>query len=448
MTTAATPAQGSTLPRAWLVAALLAAAYTVAFVDRQILNLLIDPIRGTLAVSDTQVSLLQGAAFSGAYILFTPLFGRLADRANRSRILVFGVLTWCICTIGCGLSGSFGTLFVFRFGVGAAEACVSPLAWSLLADYFAPEKLPRALSIYLLGPYIGGGLALIFGGALLGRADALSDSVALLSTMEPWQVTLALAGMAGLPLVLLLLLVREPTRRGTAGVAQEPPTMRQIAAFFSRHRAFFGRFYAAMALIVIVLYALPTWMPAVLARRFEVSLATIGLQYGIVVLIAGTGGVLTGPVINTWLRNRGHSGSQVILAACAAGALVPATAVLPFAPSYGLMLALAGLITFLFSLPQATSASALQMAAPPRMRGVAAAIYVFIVSVVGLGIAPLLVALITDRIFGDPARLSISLALVCSISAAAAVWLAARSLPHYRRMVADIDEAAKSGEGV
>jgi predicted MFS family arabinose efflux permease len=430
-----------------LVAWLLAAAYTLAFVDRQILNLLIDPVRRTLEISDTQVSLLQGAAFSTAYILFTPLFGRLADRGRRNRVLLLGTLVWCICTVGCGLSGSFEWLFVFRFGIGAAEACVSPIAWSLLADYFSREQLPRALSIYLMGPYLGAGLALIFGGALLGKASVLSDILRPFGALEPWQATLVVVGLAGLAVVALLFLVREPPRRGDpTATAAEPPSLRQIAAFFWGQRAFFGRFYAAMAMIVIVLYALPTWMPTVLSRRFDESLSKIGLEYGLIVLFAGTAGVLTGPMVNTWLRTRSGSGSQVTLAAGAAAALVPTTMLLPLAPTYYTTLVLAGVITFLFSLPQATSASALQMAAPARMRGVAAAIYVFIVSVVGLGIAPLLVALITDRVFGDPARLSTSLAIVCAISAVGAAWLAARALPYYRRMVVEFDQEAKREE--
>lgn len=434
-----------TLPKAWLVAALLAAAYTLAFIDRQILNLLIDPIRETLDISDTEVAVLQGAAFSSAYILFTPLFGRLADRGNRSRILLLGTFVWCLCTLGCGLSNTFAALFVFRFGVGAAEASVSPVAWSLLADYFSSDKLPRALSIYMLGPYVGGGLALIFGGTLLAQADGLALRYAFLGGYEPWQLTLAVAGVAGLAVVLAIAFIREPPRRSLSGIVEAPPSVRHIGSFFWGNRAFFGRFYAAMAMIVIVLYALPTWMPTVLSRQFGVDLSRIGLEYGIIVLVAGTAGVLTGPAINGWLRARGHVASPVMIAGGSACALIPATLALPFISSYPAMLATAGLITLLFSLPQATSASALQMAAPARMRGVAAAIYVFIVSVVGLGVAPLLVALITDHVFGDPAQLPTSLAIVCGISALGAAWFSAQAIPHYRQMVANIDEQAKIG---
>lgn len=126
---------------AWYVLLFLTLAYTVAFIDRQVLNLLVDPIKLDLLLSDTQISLLQGVAFMSTYIALGPLFGRWVDTGNRRNVLVFGVVVWSGFTVMCGLVSSFWGLFIARAGIGAAEACLAPAAWSLIADYFSKERL-------------------------------------------------------------------------------------------------------------------------------------------------------------------------------------------------------------------------------------------------------------------------------------------------------------------
>jgi MFS family permease len=187
-----------------------------------------------------------------------------------------------------------------------------------------------------------------------------------------------------------------------------------------------------MAAIIIVLYALPAWMPAVLMRQHGADPASVGIEYGSLVLIAGTVGVLSGPLVGGWLERRGHSGSTVLVAGIAGIALVPASVAIALAPSYGAGLAAAAVATFFFSLPQAMAASALQLATPSGMRGIAASMYVFLVAVIGLGISPTIVALLTDYVFADPAKVGTSLGIVCATSAAFGAWLAFRALPHYR----------------
>ncbi|MEZ5459425.1 MAG: MFS transporter [Steroidobacteraceae bacterium] len=417
---------------------LLTLAYTVAFIDRQLLNLLVDPIKLDIIASDTEISLLQGFAFMGAYILFGPLFGRLADAGNRRNIMVWGVAAWSACTVACGLSDGFWGLFIARAGVGAAEACLVPAAWSILSDSYSRQELPRAMSVFLMGPYLGGGLALIFGGLVLGSVAGIRDALPLLAGFTPWQLTFIVVGAPGLLLAAAIgIWVREPPRRqlaeqgSTDGDAAQF-TVREVAQFLWQRRAFYLRFYLGMAMLVMVLYALPAWVPSYLTRSFNADRATLGLQYGALVLIAGSVGVLSGPAVGRWLAKRHPLDSPVRTALIAALCLLPVSAALPFAPSYATVLACAGLATFCFSLPQAMFASALQLATPNRMRGVVSSLWVFIASVAGLGVAPTLVALITDHVFRDPARVGASLGIVCGGAAAVASWLIWRALPHYR----------------
>jgi MFS transporter, Spinster family, sphingosine-1-phosphate transporter len=427
---------------------LLTLAYTVAFIDRQLLNLLVDPIKLDIIASDTAISLLQGFAFMGAFILFGPFFGRLADSGNRRNIIVGGVAAWSAFTVACGFADSFWSLFLARAAVGAAEACLVPAAWSLLSDSFSKDRLPRAMSFFLMGPYLGGGLALIFGGVVLGSAEDIRAALPVLASFEPWQLTFVLVGAPGLLLALVIgVWIREPVRRalaadqGASGPARVF-TVSEVARFVWNGRAFFVRFYAGMALLVMVLYALPAWVPSYLTRNFAADRATLGLHYGTVVLVMGTVGVLCGPAFARWLARRHPSDSPVRTAMISALCLLPVAVALPLAPSYASVLACAGLATFFFSLPQALFASALQLATPNRMRGVISSLWVFIASVMGLGAAPTLVALITDHVFKDPTRVGASLGIVCGGAALGASYLIWRALPHYRAAVADPERFA------
>lgn len=419
---------------AWYVLFILTFAFTVAFIDRQVLNLLVEDIKRDLLLTDTQMSLLQGIAFMGSYIAFSPLFGRWADVANRRNILVFGVATWSIFSALCGLADSYWELFLARVAVGAAEACLAPAAWSLIADYFSRERLPRAMSIYLMGPYIGGGLAMIAGGIVIGSMGELRQALPFLAGLEPWQLTFVMIGAPGVLLAIALLSVREPPRGAqAAGVHDRSFTLREVVAFLWAGRAFYVRFYLGMALIVIALYALPAWIPAFLMRHHGADPTTVGLQYGVLVLIMGSAGVLSGPLVDRWLAVRGYQDSSIRTAVIASLGLLVFTAGIPLMPGFaGALVAAAG-GTFFYSLPQAMSAAALQLATPNRIRGIVASLYLFVLSVIGLGAAPTVVALVTDRLFGDPARVGESLAIVCASSAAGAAALLFSALPHYRR---------------
>lgn len=433
-TEAAFAPTGDRASYAWYVLFLLTFAYTVAFIDRQVLNLLVEDIKRDLLLTDTQLSLLQGIAFMGSYIVFSPWFGRWADVGNRRNILVFGVGTWSVFSAMCGFAENYWQLFLARAAVGAAEACLAPAAWSLIADYFNRERLPRAMSIYLMGPYIGGGLAMIAGGVVIGSMATLRELAPVLVHMEPWQLTFVVIGFPGVLLALVLLTIREPMRGAqTVGTRDRSFSMREVIAFLWEGRAFYVRFYLGMALIVIVLYALPAWMPSFLMRAHGADPTTVGLRYGVLVLIMGSVGVLSGPFVNRWLARRGHTDSPIRVAALASIGLVICAALLPLLPGFaGALVAAAG-GTFFFSLPQAMSATALQLATPNRMRGIVASLYLFVLSVIGLGAAPTVVAVVTDRVFGDPAKVGLSLAVVCASSAAGAAALLFSALPHYRR---------------
>ena len=252
---------------AWWALILLTATYTFSFVDRQIINLLVDPIRADLSLSDSEVSFLQGLAFVMPYVLLSIPIGRIVDRANRIRVLIIGILVWTVSCISCGLARNFWQLGVARVGVGAGEASVTPASWSLLADYFPEEKRALPVSLFLMGPYLGAGLSLILGAEVIAWASGLGTfSLPLIGALAPWQLTFMLVALPGLCMALLLPLLTEPVRSERLTSGNEAMSWRAARDFIWPRRGLFGAYLLGAPFVVLVLYALQAWVPSLLIR--------------------------------------------------------------------------------------------------------------------------------------------------------------------------------------
>jgi MFS family permease len=203
------------LTYAWYVVGVLTFVYVFSFIDRQILNLLVRPIRRDLGISDTQMSLLMGLSFAVFYTFFGIPLGRLADSKSRRTIIAIGFAFWSLFTAGCGLARNFTQMLLLRMGVGVGEAALSPSAFSIISDYFPPKRRATAISVYSMGIYIGSGLAFIIGGTVAGFASQQEIwQLPLIGDTRPWQVVFFIVGLPGVFLSLLMYTVREPARRG------------------------------------------------------------------------------------------------------------------------------------------------------------------------------------------------------------------------------------------
>ena len=182
--------------RAWYAVAVFALALAISFLDRSILSLLIGPIKRDLGLSDFKASLLIGFAFVFFYMFMGLPIARLVDTKSRRLIIGCGVALWSLMTSLCGLAQNFTQLFIARIGVGVGEACNGPATFSMLADLFPRERLPRAIAVLNLGFVAGTGLALLLGGAVIHLVSTLpSISVPGLGALHPWQVTFILVGI-------------------------------------------------------------------------------------------------------------------------------------------------------------------------------------------------------------------------------------------------------------
>jgi MFS transporter, Spinster family, sphingosine-1-phosphate transporter len=426
---------------AWYILAVLTLTYSLAYIDRQLLNLLVEPIKHSLLISDTQLSLVQGIAFISAYLVASPLFGRLVDLTNRRNLLVVCICLWCGFTALCGKANTFEGLFVARLGVGASEACVFPLALSVIADCFSAKQMARAMSLFILGPMLGGGLSLVAGGFVIEFARELHQQFPILAPFQSWQLAFVLIGLPGILFALLVVVtVREPVRSSVISehVDDREFTTGDSAAWLWERRGFYVRIFLGVGMLAIVVLGMPAWMPTYLIRTHGMPAALVGFRFGVLVVGFGIVGALTGPWVARQLERRGYTDAPLRTAAFAMIPMMLCCASIPFAPGTTGALAAAAGTVFFFSLPTGCMSAALQLVAPSRMRGTVGALYSFAAQLIGFGAGPTLIALMTDHVFGNPRMVGNSIAIVGTVASALAAWLLFGALPHYRRLLAEV----------
>lgn len=430
----------------WYVVAVLMLAYTNSFIDRQILNLLIEPIREDLSISDTQVSLLAGFAFAIFYTLMGVPIARLSDQKNRKIIIATGVAVWSAMTVLCGAARGFWQLFLARVGVGVGEATLSPAAFSIMADYFPKHKLARAFSVYSMGVYFGAGLAMIIGGFVIKLVEgAGSMTLPVVGEVQPWQITFFYVGLLGLPIFLLMLTIREPARRGltAAGVPQEgnASSLPVLLAFLRVNRATVILHFLAFASIGIGILGFMTWTPTLFIRTWGWEASKIGFAYGLIMFVLGTAGVYSGGFFADWLEQRGRKDAILRAASYAGVVSVPFAVATPLMPTGELALVGLGITSFLLAFPQGLPAAALQVITPNPLRAQMTALYFLVGSLISMGFGPTIVALVTDYVFGDPMKLRYSMAVVSGTMIPIGTLLAFLSLKPYRASRQRAEEA-------
>ncbi len=415
--------------------AVLLGAYVLSFVDRNVMAVLIGPIREDFAISDFQYSLLHGFAFSMFYIFLGLPIGRLADAWNRKWIITVGIFFWSAATALCGLARNFHLLFLARMGVGVGEAALSPPAYSLLSDYFSAERLPRAMAVYTLGITLGGGLAYIVGGSVYGYFQSLPRaSYDWLGNIRPWQLTFLVVAAPGLLIGTLMMLVREPRRNGDGG-GNDPGEKVPISAVIQQlrtYRGVYGSLILGVSLLSVVGYGTMAWYAEYLIRVHGYERATAGSLFGTVFIVAGSLGTLAGGWSPVLLRRLGYEDANMrVVMLVPLLWVVPAVAG-PLATSATWAVVLAVPIVFFLNSYFGVCIAALQLVTPNRMRAQISALLLFSTNLFGLALGPSLVALFTDYVFGHDSALSYSLALMAALACPLAAMILGAGLKHYR----------------
>lgn len=199
-------------PYAWYMLGVLMIVYVLNFVDRQLLAILAPELKRDLGISDSEFGFLYGTAFGVFYALFGIPLGKLADRWLRVRLLALGLTLWSLMTVLSGLSRSFSQLALARVGVGIGEATLSPCAYSLIGDYFPPQRRATALGVYSTGLYLGSGIALYLGSSIVGSWNGAFPHGSAPLGLVGWQAALLIAGLPGLIVAIWVATLREPAR--------------------------------------------------------------------------------------------------------------------------------------------------------------------------------------------------------------------------------------------
>lgn len=420
---------------AWYALAVLILAYTISFIDRQALTLMVDPIRETLGISDTQLSLLHGFAFAIFYTIMGIPIGRMVDRRRRTWIIAAGIVVWSLMTAACGLARSFGQMFLARIGVGVGEAALSPGAYSLIGDYFPKERLPLALSIYTSAAYTGSGLAIMIGGAVI----ALMPAIALpgFGTIEPWQAVFITIGLPGVLVAVAVFFLREPAR--TSALAGDPPGIADLIRHIGKYRGAYLITILGYSISAVLWHGSLAWFPTFLMRGFDWTTAEVGMRYGLTLIVAGTSGILTGGALATRLRTAGRGDANILVGILALGIAVPFGLIGMLTGSQWIAIGGIGLFLFGTCMPWGCAAAAMQEITPNQMRGQISAIYLFSINFFGMGFGATLIALFTDSVFGDDAAVGLSIATVMVIAAPLSAMVLMLARKPYREAVARID---------
>lgn len=421
--------------RAWSVVGLFCLMAILSYTDRQILGLLVDPIRADLRISDTQIGVLQGIAFAIVYSFAGLPLGRLADLVQRRSVILVGIGLWSLGTIFCGYAGSFGTLFAGRLIVGIGEAALAPAATSMIADMFPTARRGTAIGVFAMGMVIGGGAAISIGGTVLSIATrgAFAD-VPVLGSLAPWRIVLVLLGVSGIPLLISLMFVREPARHRTA--ADSGNADDGLRAILSQLRGVRGALIPLVlgcALMSVGDFAMLSWAPALLGRRYLLSPQGIALALGAPIVIAGALASIGGGAISDRLAQRKGPAGRLLLAGFSAIIALP-FAMIAIASSADQAIACVSLWILFSTVAGIVGMTAIQEIVPNRARGLSASFISFGNIMLGLGAGATLTGYVTDHVFGDPLAVGRSLTLVILPAGLAAIALffiasrAARSL--------------------
>ena len=364
---------------------ILSTVYFVAMLDRQVLAILFDPIKADLNLSDSQLALLSGIAFTLFYSIAGIPLGRLADRTHRVNMLSICMVIWSACTAAGGLAMNYVSLLLARIGVGVGEGGCTPAAHSILSDTYPPERRSRAIAIYTFGGTLGAATAYLVGGWLV--------------ELFGWRITMFCVAAPGLLLaVILKLVVKEPHRPEIdAGDSQQPSTSVVIKELLKERVYLLA--VAGHVLAVGYLFVVSTWLPAYINRNFEMSYGEIGtFLFGITLTGALFGNMCSGILTDKlFVKNPRWLAYLPSIAMLMAGPLAIAAFSTSDMVSLFILLALTKGVLYANMAP---SYAVVHYVVSARRRGVAVALKILMVSIVGVGIFPVIVGLISD-IFND-----------------------------------------------
>lgn len=377
---------------AWSTVVVLTLVYSIAFVHRIGLGLLVEPLQKDLHFSDTAIGWLAGILFAVPYTLGGPFFGWLADRSSRRSLIAIASAGWSATTAAFGLLTSYTALAATRIAAGLTQSALQPAAASMIADCFQARDRSRAYGVYVAGTAFGTAIAYWLGAVAIG----VGALIATTTGMKDWSAAFLALAVIGLIAPLAMAFVREPARQERAGEAAA--NLRATFGFIRREWLVVGSLSLGVAICFLAPYGQLAFMPVMFSRKYGWSAGELALVYGVIAVFAGGSGSVLGGWISAWLARRGRADSDwIICTAGSAGSLVTGgiAPLMPTAEWSLFFFALSGLFT---NWPSVGALGAVNRLAPNEMRGQLTSVYTSCVGLIGAGLGPVAIGTLSDRL--------------------------------------------------
>jgi MFS family permease len=382
----------------------------------QVVNILVDPIKQSLGISDTQYSLLQGAALAVFAVVLGLPVARIADRASRRNIIILGVLGWSVGSLLCAGAQTFGQLLAARALVGIGEIVLFPAALSMIYDLAPRPRLATAIGAFGSGGPLGAALALIGGGWLVSHADASGQISYGLGSAAAWRLAFVMCAIFGAVAILGLMTIREPPRQGEQNLAdgrgERVPLARYLRSTWQLYLGISGGFI----LLSTAVFAVNAWAPTFLVRVHHIDYGSAGSLTGLAAMGCAVAGAWCAGLAVDELRRKGRADSAVLVSVATSLAL--AISVVAVISSDSLVAAAISLfaVYFLLGMPTVLGGTALQQISPTHLRAQVMAAHVLLVNVFALSIGPTSVAVLTDHVFESTMRVGHSMGITVLVT--------------------------------
>ncbi len=391
---------------AWAVLALLMLASIVSFVDRQVVAIVVEPMKADLGATDSQIGWLYGV-FAVFYAIAAWPIALMADSKSRKHIIAAGIFFWSLMTIACGLSRQFWQVFAARIGVGVGEASLGPATVSMVGDLFPRAQIPLALSVFQTAAVMGSGLAFIIGGFVLEVVQQAEPLVLpVVGELAPWQQTFVYVGLPGVLLALVFLMLREPTRRQPP--ATQKASMGELRKFYRANGTALAFHHLGFLSLALLGYAFVFWSVSYFTRVHGEDAASAAQTFGWIFLLTGPIGPVAAAMFARFLSERGRRDANIVAGMVAGCLAVPAIVLIQFAPSATWAYVLYVPAMILVNAPFGIANGSLPVIAPSMIHAQVAAIYLFVVSIGNL-LGPPIAGFFNEVVFpeADGVRYSI-----------------------------------------
>ena len=396
---------------AWYALICLVLCYFMYFVDRNILTLLVAPVRRDLGINDSQMGILQGYSFSVISGIMAISFGWYADRESRRNVLIFGLALWGLSTIASGFTTTFTELMLTRMGLGVGEAALMPAAFSLISDYFPKARRGRAVGVFGIGGFGGIGLSYLIGGAVLASFRGVDTvSLPVVGTTSLWHAAFMVVGLITLILAALMGTVREPPRLDSAKqtVNTGEPFFRILQAALGELHPCHGRLSLSRFLRDRLVCVVPTYF----MREFKMAPIAAGVQVGTVTTSSGVLGAVAGGYIADWMMRRGFRGGKLLTLTLMFVVWIPCALGIWLSNDPMISLACVFVFTFMDGIGFMQYGNVMQEMFPPHLRARSIAAWGLCSAVLSYGLGPLAFGLATDYVFPGASGLRYAISMV------------------------------------